>query len=62
MLQSSGILCDFYLAGGTALLIRYDHRPSEDFDFFLFPEREFKVFDYERRISTLFPEDSEIVL
>ncbi len=30
----SGISEGFYLAGGTALLIKYNHRYSEDFDFF----------------------------
>lgn len=28
----------FYLAGGTAIAIKYNHRPSDDFDFFTFPE------------------------
>ena len=30
----SGITEKFYLAGGTAISIRYNHRFSEDFDFF----------------------------
>ena len=55
------ILFDFYLAGGTALLIKYDHRPSEDFDFFLFPERDFKVDSYEKSIITAFPEEVKII-
>jgi predicted nucleotidyltransferase component of viral defense system len=34
-LVKSGIIEEsFYLAGGTALLIKYGHRSSEDFDFF----------------------------
>ena len=34
-LVSSGIIEEnFYLAGGTALTIKYNHRTSEDFDFF----------------------------
>lgn len=33
----------FYLAGGTALAIRYGHRHSEDFDFFTFPFYRFNV-------------------
>ncbi len=33
----------FYLAGGTALAIRYGHRHSEDFDFFTFPSYRFNV-------------------
>lgn len=28
------VLADWYLAGGTALALRYEHRVSEDFDFF----------------------------
>ncbi|EKF48523.1 hypothetical protein H17ap60334_10801 [Thermosipho africanus H17ap60334] len=35
------IFHDFYLAGGTCLLLKYDHRPSLDFDFFLFPDKDF---------------------
>lgn len=35
----SGITENFYLAGGTALTIKYDHRFSEDFDFFSYPDR-----------------------
>ena len=34
----SGITDGFYLAGGTALMMRYGHRFSEDFDFFSFPD------------------------
>ena len=60
-LQSLDILSNFYLAGGTALLIKYDHRPSEDFDFFLFPERDFKVDSYEKSIITAFPEEVKII-
>lgn len=33
----------FYLAGGTALTIRYGHRHSEDFDFFTFPSYRFNL-------------------
>ncbi|QID32577.1 nucleotidyl transferase AbiEii/AbiGii toxin family protein [Pampinifervens florentissimum] len=33
----------FYLAGGTALTIRYAHRLSEDFDFFTFPSHNFNA-------------------
>lgn len=35
------IFRDFYLAGGTALFLKYGHRPSYDLDFFLFPEKSF---------------------
>jgi len=34
LLVESGICKDFYLAGGTAISIKYNHRYSEDFDFF----------------------------
>ncbi len=34
----SGITDGFYLAGGTALMMKYGHRFSEDFDFFSLPE------------------------
>jgi len=33
-LSESGLIEDFYLAGGTALALRYHHRTSEDLDFF----------------------------
>ncbi|HCF38855.1 MAG TPA: hypothetical protein DER56_07350 [Thermosipho africanus] len=36
------IFHDFYLAGGTCLLLKYNRRPpSLDFDFFLFPDKDF---------------------
>ena len=38
---ASGITEGFYLAGGTALMMRYHHRFSGDFDFFLLPGRKF---------------------
>ncbi len=50
---SSGICENFYLAGGTALLIKYGHRFSEDFDFFSFPEKRFDSFSLSRRIDKL---------
>ena len=50
---SLGICEDFYLAGGTALLIRYGHRYSEDFDFFSFPEKKFDSFSLSRQIDKL---------
>ena len=34
MVVKSGICENFYLAGGTAISIKYNHRYSEDFDFF----------------------------
>ncbi|WP_241498797.1 nucleotidyl transferase AbiEii/AbiGii toxin family protein [Fervidobacterium thailandense] len=35
------IFRDFYLAGGTALFLKYEHRPSYDLDFFLLPDKSF---------------------
>ena len=52
-LVKTSVLCDFYLAGGTALLIRYGHRFSEDFDFFLFPEKTFDSFSISRKIDEI---------
>ena len=40
---ASGITEGFYLADGTALMMRYHHRFSGDFDFFLLPGRKFDV-------------------
>lgn len=37
-------LNDFYLAGGTALSLKYGHRFSEDFDFFVFFNRHVGLF------------------
>jgi len=33
-LNESGLLADFYMAGGTAAALHMGHRKSEDFDFF----------------------------
>ncbi len=41
----------FYLAGGTALAIRYSHRPSEDFDFFSFPDFSFRIDDLTEKLK-----------
>jgi len=48
------IFRDFYLAGGTCLLLRYNHRPSLDFDFFLFPDRDFSLVAYEKTLRKAF--------
>lgn len=40
ILKKSGLLGDFYLAGGTALALQIKHRLSEDLDFF--KQKEFK--------------------
>ncbi|ADY72753.1 Domain of unknown function DUF1814 [Desulfurobacterium thermolithotrophum DSM 11699] len=50
-LVKSGITEGFYLAGGTALLIRYGHRESDDFDFFSFSQN--KNLDFFRRIQKI---------
>ncbi|WP_232219477.1 nucleotidyl transferase AbiEii/AbiGii toxin family protein [Hydrogenivirga sp. 128-5-R1-1] len=42
-LTRSGITEGFYLAGGTAVAIKYGHRRSEDFDFFAFPDRQINL-------------------
>lgn len=39
LVVKSGVTKNFYLAGGTALTIKYGHRISEDFDFFLYPDK-----------------------
>ncbi|QTA38531.1 nucleotidyl transferase AbiEii/AbiGii toxin family protein [Thermosipho ferrireducens] len=61
ILLSLDILSDFYLAGGTSLLIKYDHRPSEDFDFFLFPEKSFKLDIYEKSLQKYHLENFKII-
>ena len=52
-LVGTSAVSEFYLAGGTALLVRYGHRFSEDFDFFCFPEKAFNSFSISRRIDKL---------
>jgi predicted nucleotidyltransferase component of viral defense system len=49
----SGITEDFYLAGGTALTIKYNHRFSEDFDFFSYPDRVLDFFTLKNRVDSL---------
>ncbi|GAB6887048.1 nucleotidyl transferase AbiEii/AbiGii toxin family protein [Desulfothermus okinawensis JCM 13304] len=43
-IAASGIAEGFYLAGGTGISIKYDHRYSEDFDFFCFPYKNIDFF------------------
>ncbi len=50
-LSKSGLAEFFYLTGGTALSLRYQHRISEDLDFFSFPEFAEKKFPLEKTIS-----------
>ena len=57
VLIDSGITDRFYLAGGTAISIKYNHRPSLDFDFFSdsffsFTEKE----DFLKKIESYNPE------
>ncbi len=47
-----GLTKGFYLSGGTALLMKYDHRLSEDFDFFSFPEFSGEKFPLKRLLDT----------
>ncbi len=42
-LTKYGITEGLYLAGGTALVLKYGHRTSEDFDFFTFPDTHLNV-------------------
>ena len=53
-LTRSGITEGFYLAGGTAVSLRYGHRISEDFDFFTLPDRELNP----ERITSLLRENA----
>ncbi|WP_231450397.1 MULTISPECIES: nucleotidyl transferase AbiEii/AbiGii toxin family protein [unclassified Thermosipho (in: thermotogales)] len=54
------IFHEFYLAGGTSLLLKYNHRPSLDFDFFLLPTEKFKLELYEKELLKNF-QDIEFV-
>jgi len=51
LIVKSGITDKFYLVGGTALTIRYSHRFSYDFDFFLLPEK--KIFNFELLLNKI---------
>ncbi|MCD6253241.1 MAG: nucleotidyl transferase AbiEii/AbiGii toxin family protein [Thermotogae bacterium] len=53
-IRKSEIFRDFYLAGGTCLLLRYGHRPSLDFDFFLLPDKIFSLEAYENNLLKTF--------
>jgi len=54
------IFHEFYLAGGTSLLLKYNHRLSLNFDFFLLPNKKFKLELYEKNLLTSF-QNLEIV-
>ncbi|AWB10150.1 MAG: hypothetical protein C0173_01830 [Desulfurella sp.] len=48
-----GIDEGFYLAGGTAITIKYNHRHSEDFDFFTIPGFNFDILRLTKKIDRL---------
>ena len=52
-LSRSGLAEFFYLTGGTALSLRYQHRLSEDLDLFTFPAFAEKNFPLEKTTSAL---------
>lgn len=54
------IFRDFYLSCDTALFFKYNHRPSLDFDFFLFPNKKFNLSLYEKKLIKNF-QNLEIV-
>lgn len=47
---SLDIFLSLYLGGGTALRIKYNHRPSLDFDFFLLPDKKFELPNFEKAL------------
>jgi len=49
----SSALEGFYMAGGTALYIKYQHRPSEDFDFFTYPNFSLDIFILQRKLDKI---------
>ena len=49
----SGITKNFYLAGGTALTITYNHRKSDDFDFFLYPDKKIDFLSVAKKIKDI---------
>ncbi len=50
---NSSLTEGFYLAGGTALTIKYSHRTSEDFDFFTFPEYQINLLTFDVKTHNL---------
>lgn len=70
LLIKSSATKGFYLAGGTALYLKYHHRISEDFDFFTYPDVDFSILQLQKKIEglpakiehLLFDEDTLIVL
>jgi predicted nucleotidyltransferase component of viral defense system len=56
-LSKSGITEKFYLAGGTALALKYSHRESKDLDFFSFPGEETSM----ENLTHLLPQEAKII-
>lgn len=53
LLSESGLIEDFYLAGGTALALRHRHRISKDLDFFT-QNVKISLIDLEYKLSSFF--------
>jgi predicted nucleotidyltransferase component of viral defense system len=51
LLTKSSATKGFYLAGGTALYLKYHHRISEDFDFFTYPDVDFSIVQLQKKIE-----------
>jgi len=51
LLIKSSATKGFYLAGGTALYLKYHHRISEDFDFFTYPDVDFSILQLQKKIE-----------
>jgi predicted nucleotidyltransferase component of viral defense system len=53
LLIKSSATKGFYLAGGTALYLKYHHRISEDFDFFTYPDIDFSILQLQKKIERI---------
>jgi len=51
LLIKSSATKGFYLAGGTALYLKYHHRISEDFDFFTYSDVDFSILELQKKIE-----------
>jgi len=51
LLTKSSATKGFYLAGGTALYLKYHHRISEDFDLFTYPDVDFSIVQLQKKIE-----------
>ena len=54
-------LTEFYLSGGTALSLRYEHRVSDDLDLFSFPEFSETAFPLERVLRAVQNVGGEVI-